>query len=176
MQPRMQFNGWQDLMDRVHAGLIKEKDCAEVANGYLDWQWIHRAPLWPLFGEWWNVSLLINKVTSNWEVKRSLWITMNYLANLFFQTVKDYTRCKKRKTSKNLPRKHGWWREFFFHVFFTTSVSHIFTTVVVAFVFSHFWGTVWKVAYYLVPERFGAKGVSEIRFSKLISGSYQYIL
>jgi len=26
----------QDLMDRVHAGLIKEKDCAEVANGYLD--------------------------------------------------------------------------------------------------------------------------------------------
>lgn len=25
--------GWQDLMDRVHAGLIKEKDCAEVANG-----------------------------------------------------------------------------------------------------------------------------------------------
>ena len=23
-------------MDRVHAGLIKEKDCAEVADGHLD--------------------------------------------------------------------------------------------------------------------------------------------
>ena len=33
MQPGMQPNGWQDLMDRVHAGLIKEKDCAEVADG-----------------------------------------------------------------------------------------------------------------------------------------------
>ena len=118
----MQPNGCRIWWTGVHAGLIKEKDCAEVANGpfgltVLDSPGRHCCDLF--FGEWWKKwAFYLNKVTSNWEVKRSLWITMNYLANLFFQTVKDYTRCKKRKTSKNLPRKHGWWREFFFHVFF----------------------------------------------------------
>ena len=81
----------------------------------------------PFFWEWWNVSLLINKVTSNWEinweVKRALWITWQ---TCFSKQLKITLAARRGKTSKNLLCKHGSWRELFFHVFYHISFPYFY--------------------------------------------------
>ena len=163
---QMQLNGWQDLMDRVHAGLIKEKDCAEVANGpfgltVLDSPGGHCCDLF-FWGMVKKVSLLINKVTSNWEinweVKRALWITWQTCLSKQLMITPAARRGKHLKICPASMGDGGSFFPYFYHISFP-----YFYHGCCCFCFFDFWGTVWKVACYLGPGRFGAKGVSEIR-------------
>ena len=109
-----------------------------------------------------KVRLLINKVTSNWErnweVKRSLWITWQTCLSKQLMITPAARRGKHLKICPASMGDGGSFFPYFYHISFP-----YFYLGCCCFCFFDFWGTVWKVACYLGPGRFGAKGVSEIR-------------